>query len=258
MPKLRRKPRRFFLWCSQLLAVPLACILSVAPFATPFLAIKLAQRRVWYHACSNFPIEIVLHGRYFQLPDTKPIASFLYVHRGVRTPLYDYSLSLRNDSDSWTFDLQSVSPDVELSLVLRPLISSISYNPSNRTVSGLCRSSTDISASSEEVCVEGQYDDTVLSFNITDTQTLQNYRSRVIDKQWYYEDNTDGPSLILYDIRPDGKRGPMAMRTAVTWIDCTLLKICSTKVSGPELLVPIGRILKAQDGYAFSCSKPSV
>jgi hypothetical protein len=179
----------------------------VAPLSTPFLAIKLVQRHVWHTACSNFPVEIVLHGRYFHYPDSQPVATFYYRQHGVSVPFYDYVMSLHNDSDRWTFDFRSVSPDVEVPPEIYPLISSISYDASNRTLSGVCRPSANASAGSEEVCLDGQYEDTRLSFNVTDTRTHTNYKSRVSDKQWYYEDNTDGPSLILHDVESDGVLG---------------------------------------------------
>jgi hypothetical protein len=236
-----------------LIILPIAIIVSLGPFFSPYIGIKIAQREAWLHRCDPFAVEVILAGRAYSSPiSTLPVASFYFWANGTRSQYYEYSLSQSdNDTNTWYFALTQVTPGVNIPAPVYPLISNVSYQFDTDELSAVCTAGPDAPANDTTSCMQGSFDTSYLSFTTNDTRTGVVITLRAIDTQWEFSE--DAPSFLLKN-----SQGQTAVRTAVTEPEhCTFLKMCLANDTGVDMIPPVGLALMQQDIYSRICSKPS-
>lgn len=156
-----------------------------------------------------------------------------------------------DDGRGYTYDLYNGRsllyryPDIANTTL--PTLQNVTFDLTMSQISGQC-----LLSAHHFDCLSGQMDQdldstTHLTFNFTADLGFGNQTSalRAVDRDWQYSD--DAPSLILHDLNV----GRNVMRTAVTKRgDCTQLKICANDFGEANLLVPVGRILIAQEKWS--------
>jgi len=233
---------------SLFVVAPIATVLILGPFISPFIALPLAQRTAWIHGCDGYPIQIVIDAKAYNGPSYQPnIASYFQGY----TPLYSYDI-FQSSADQWSFNIRTInSPDLAQnhSAPLYPSISNITYDFIYNTVSANC---TFPSSNTTSTCVTGSFNpNNYLSFNLTDLRSNSTTYLHAVDKEWAFGD--DAPSVILKD-----SNGVEVIRTDVTKKgDCTQLKLCAAQDSGAGITVPVGLILMRQMDYSVYCTTPS-
>ncbi|KIM82409.1 hypothetical protein PILCRDRAFT_820243 [Piloderma croceum F 1598] len=226
---------------------PIAAVLILGPFFSPWIARPLAQNAAWNHGCDKYAIQIILKANASNGVIYQPsIASYFQGN----TALYSYEM-LQSSADLWSFGIRSIdSPDLAQNQTasLYPSISNITYNFTDDSVSGNCSSSP--SNVTTTTCIEGFFNpNNSLSFNLTDLRTNTTTELRAVDKQWTFTDYA--PSVVLRD----SDSGTEVIRTDVTKKnDCTQLKVCAVQNNGADIVVPIGLIFIQQMGYASYCT----
>jgi hypothetical protein len=236
-----------------LIILPVAIIVILGPFFSPFIGLKIAQREAWIHRCDPFAVEVILAGRAYSSPNsTLPVASFYFWVNGTRSLFYEYSLSQSdNDANTWYFALTQVTPGVNIPAPVYPLISNVSYQFDTNELSAVCTASPDAPVNETTSCMQGSFDTSYLSFTTNDTRTGVVTTLRAVDAQWEFSE--DAPSFLLKN-----SQGQTAVRTAVTEPEhCTFLKMCLANETGVDMLPPVGLALMQEDKYSISCSKPS-
>jgi hypothetical protein len=210
----------------------------------------------WIHRCDSFPVEVILNGRSYYSPQGEmPVASFYFWQNGVRVKYYEYGLTQNGDDmDTLHLALTRVEPGVPAGLY--PLVSDITYQLVNQTMSASCGSNPDTLANATTLCMDGSFnDDQFLSFTTNDTRTNTITTLRAVDKQWKFA--FDAPSFELKEVQHDNSLGNIALQTAVTERGhCNALKICSSG-TGIDVLAPVGLTLLQQGKYGAVCTMPS-
>jgi hypothetical protein len=211
---------------SIFIVAPIAVVLILGPFFSPWVALPLAQKAAWNHGCDNYPIQVVLDARAYDGPSYQPtIASYFQGN----TPLYAYDI-FQASADEWSFNIRTIySQDLanNRSSSLYPSISNITYNFVDNSVSGNC---TSPSSNTTSTCIEGYFNpNNYLSFNLTDLRSSSTAYIRAVDKQWAFDD--DAPSVLLKDSS-------------------------GAQDNGPSITVPMGLILIRQMDYAIYCTTP--
>jgi hypothetical protein len=191
---------------------------------------------------------------------TVPLASFYFWQNGTRTEFYEYTISQDADTpDLWSFDLRNVYPNAHVPTAVHPIVSSVSYQLGNNTMSAQCVTGPDPPTNTTTECMRGTFDPgRRLTFSITDTRATVNATTnlRVVDSDWLF--GTGAPSFVLREVPPDrpNELGDIIVQTAVTkWNRCSSLKVCLGRETGLEMIAPLGLVLLKQDDHADSCTK---
>jgi len=243
-----RKISSMRLFFNLIIMLPIATVLCLGPFFSPFAGLSLAQKAAWKHGCDNFPVQIILSTKAYNGPSTEPNTAQYFLGK---EPIYTYDI-FQQSADDWTFNIRTLdSPALanNQSDPIYPSVSNITYNFVDNTVSANC---TSPNANTTFRCVDGSFNpNDYLSFKISDLRDNSTTNLNAVDKQWAF--GNDAPSVILKD-----ESGVEVIRTDVTNPSaCTQLKVCAGRSSGADILVPIGLILTRQADYAVECTTPS-
>jgi hypothetical protein len=230
---------------NMFIMVPVATVMILGPFFSPWVALPFAQRHEWNHGCDNFPVQVVLTAKSYNGPSYVPNTA-QYFHGSA--PAYTYDL-FQESADAWSFNIRTIdSPELKqnMSDPFYPSISNITYNFVDNTVSGNCTSPF---SNSSSMCIQGSFDpNNFLSFTLTDLRSNSTTHLRAVDKEWAFND--DAPSVLLKD-----DSGAEVIRTDVTK-HCTQLKVCAGQQSMSGMTIPMGLILMRQIDYAVYCTTP--
>ncbi|KAJ7692428.1 hypothetical protein B0H17DRAFT_1061456 [Mycena rosella] len=229
-----------------LILLPVAVILGLGPFFSPFIGVKLGQEQAWLHRCDSYPVEIVLSGLSFNAPNTSlPTATFSIRQDGILQSQYQYSLT--NDAVNTSIWRFGPAPGQSL-----PDGQIVTYNLTNSSVTATC------AGNNTTECTQGSFDNSgFLSFVLTTLSNATNVNLKTVDGDWVYAKSDDAPSYMLREVKSDGSFGDVVVRTAVTEPGhCTLLKLCANGAT-VENLAPVGLTLMKQNEYARVCTIPN-
>ncbi|KAJ7915898.1 hypothetical protein B0H13DRAFT_1609981 [Mycena leptocephala] len=239
----------YYAWhCARILVfLPVAVILGLGPFFSPFVGVKIGQKQAWLHRCDTYPVEIVLSGLSFNAPTTAiPTATFSVRQNGILQNQYQYGLT--NDAVNasiWRFGPSPEQPPTDGQI--------ITYNLDNSSLVATCAGNTN-------QCTQGFFaseDNGFLSFDLTNSVNSTNVKLRTVDPGWAYPENDDAPSFMLKEVQPDGNLGEVVVRTVVTQPGhCTSLKVCANGVTA-ETLAPVGLTLMKQNEFGRVCTIPN-
>ncbi|EJD37735.1 hypothetical protein AURDEDRAFT_173244 [Auricularia subglabra TFB-10046 SS5] len=218
------------------LLVPMAVVLSTAPFAVPWIAMPLMQEFAWNHRCDSWPVEAVLVGRAGS--NAHSTATFFFDHAEA------YSFDLY-DRMSLLYRYQE--GDKEQPSFPMPTLQNVTYDLSTSSAVGIC-----LFSGQKQNCLSANMDldldsTSYLRFEIAADLGfgVRHHVLHAIDHDWQYSD--DAPSMILRD----ELTGESVLRTAVTKRgDCAQLKVCLNTSNEARMLVPIGLMLIFQEKWA--------
>jgi len=234
---------------------PIAAVICLGPFFSPYIGVKIAQRNAWNHRCDPYPVEVILEGRSYSSPaNVMPRASFYFWQNGLRTKYYEYTLD--QEDNVWHFRFSQIEPGITVPTQVFPSVQDISYQLANQTLSGSC--ATDLPPNALTPCMEGSFEEEgYLSFTINNTLIHTVTDLRAVDKFWVPSNPVDdAPGFILKEVEADNSLGQIMLRTAVTKPgQCGFLKLCAE--TDVNLLAAVGLTLLRQNEYATVCTTPN-
>lgn len=196
-----------------LLILPIAVIMCLSPFFSPFVGVKLAQRDAWIHRCDPFPAEVILKGTSFDDPkEIVPHAFFCFGESRHRTQYYEYNMTRDTNDTMITGHLRfsGFAPDVTIPDQDYPLVQDILYY-SNGTFGGSCASHTN---STLTPCMNGSFDQrNYLYMNVTDTVNNNSTALRSVDDEWAFFPAEGQLHFVKVVFERDGCRRASGCRT---------------------------------------------